>query len=339
MASYGPMKTLLGVPILLGERVVGNLYLTEPISRDNFTRRDLEALNILAARAAQAIDRSRLFAEARENQRHAEEQRDQLEVILNSIGSAIFIQNSKAGDVELVNSSARALLIDDSERERFRHPHEGRDYQMLDAGGEPLARHRWPAARAWRGEMVRNASHTFVTPGGRKLPVLAHAAPLRDRLGVIRRVVVVFQDITQLREAEQLKDDFLSLVSHELRTPLTTIHGGAHLLLTHEDILDRETRRDILSDLVLENDRLDQTLSNLLELTAIQAGQTKPEIEPVLLPLLVKQHMDKFASRHHEYTFTHESPEGLPPRRRKSAAARSRAPKPVRKCGEVLIPA
>ena len=61
---------------------------------------------------------------------------------------------------------------------------------------------------------------------GRPVHFAVSAIPVRDA-GTVTAVVSLFRDVTKAREAEQLKDDFLSLISHELRTPLTTIQGAA----------------------------------------------------------------------------------------------------------------
>lgn len=309
--NHPPMNRLLGVPILLGDRVLGNLYVTEPLESDAFTEDDLAALSVLAVHTAQAIDRANLFAEARASQRRAEEQRDHLDVILNSMAVAILIQNAPDGRVELVNNAARSMLLDAIDF-GSRLPQAGRDYKIRHANGNSLPKDQWPAFRAWRGEMVRNSPYTFVTPSSRSIPVLAQAAPLRDSEGRVSRVVIVFQDITRIREAEQLKDDFLSLVSHELRTPLTAIHGGAYLLATQHDGVDAETRQEILDDLVQESKRLDRTLHNILTLTAIEAGQVDPELEPLLIGTLIRQRVAEMAKRHPDRDFTVEVPPGLP---------------------------
>jgi signal transduction histidine kinase len=310
--NHPPMNTLIGVPILLGDRALGNLYLTEPLESDIFTEDDLAALTVLAIHTAQAVDRANLFAEARESQRRAEEQRDHLDVILNSMAAAVLIQNAPDGRVEVVNNAARSMLLDAIDFGR-RLPKAGRDYEIRHANGSRLAMDQWPAFRAWRGEMVRNTPYIFITPNGRHIPVLAQAAPLRDSEGRVTRVVIVFQDITRIREAEQLKDDFISLVSHELRTPLTAIHGGAYLLSHQGDSIDAETRDEIMGDLVQESERLDRTLSNILTLTAIEAGQVEPELEPLLIGPLVRQRVDAMAQRLPDRAFTVDLPPDLPP--------------------------
>jgi PAS domain S-box-containing protein len=77
-----------------------------------------------------------------------------------------------------------------------------------------LAVDDYPSRRALRGETIRNAQLVMERLDGSRFPIFVQAQPLRDLDGNIVQAVVVFQDITRLREAEQLKDDFLSLISH-----------------------------------------------------------------------------------------------------------------------------
>src|SRR5207248_1188593 len=49
--------------------------------------------------------------------------------------------------------------------------------------------------------------------------------------GALRGVVVVLRDITELKQLEERKEEFVSIISHELRTPLTSISGAPDLVL------------------------------------------------------------------------------------------------------------
>ena len=119
--------------------------------------------------------------------------------------------------------------------------------------------------------------------------------------------------MTALREAEELKDDFLSLVSHEFRTPLTAIHGGAHLLARQGDGLDPDTRRELLEDVVTESGRLVRMLANMLSLAATMAGRTEMRTEPVLLEPLVRRVAAEVGGRSPGFRFAIDLPDGLPP--------------------------
>jgi signal transduction histidine kinase len=123
---------------------------------------------------------------------------------------------------------------------------------------------------------------------------------------------VFLQDVTQLRQAEQLKDDFLALVSHELRTPLSVIHGGAQVLV-NKPHLDVETRLELLRDVVAESERLERLLSNLLALTDITAGRLRASLEPVLLAPLLSQVAEDFRNRSAVHTFAIDTAPSLPP--------------------------
>jgi signal transduction histidine kinase len=310
--GHPEMRTLLGVPILLGERVLGNLYLTERSGGQPFTVDDLAAVQLLAAHAATAIERARLYQELRAGRQRAEVQRDQFSIILDHLPAGIWIHQAPDGTVEMVNASARNLLLG-PDAPAGTIPLYGRDFRFLRSDGAPLPEAERPGMRALRGELAGNRQLLLDRWDGQRIPLLVQAAPLRDATGAIPRAVVVLQDITRLREAEQLKDDFLSLISHEFRTPLTSIHGGAHLLAQQGAELDDETRQELLTDIVTESERLDRMLGNMLSLTAILAGRLEPATEPVLLEPLARRVARDLDRRSDQHQFVIDLPPDLPP--------------------------
>jgi PAS domain S-box-containing protein len=310
--NHPPMRTLLGTPILLGDQVLGDLYLTDRLDEQPFTEEDLAAVQLRAAHGATAIDRARLFHQVIESRQRAEEQRDQLRDILDNLPSAVMIQAPPDGHVELANTGTIELIFGASSPIGL-VPNYGRDFRILRADGTPIPNSHRPGLRALRGEVLRNKQFVLERWDGSRLPVLVQTAPLRDARGEISRAVVVFQDITRLREAEQLKDDFISLISHELRTPLTAIHGGARLLADQRDVLDEETQHDLLADIVTESERLDRMLSNMLSLTAIQAGHLEANTEPVLIAPLARRVEAEVATRAPRHAFVTDVAEDTPP--------------------------
>jgi two-component system sensor histidine kinase KdpD len=73
-------------------------------------------------------------------------------------------------------------------------------------------------------------------------------------------------------EAERLRNSLLSSVSHDLRTPLASITGAASSLLEAGDELGDATRKELLSSMHQEAERLDRLVNNLLEMTRLEAG-------------------------------------------------------------------
>ena len=79
-----------------------------------------------------------------------------------------------------------------------------------------------------------------------------------------------------LREADALKDSLLSLVSHELRTPLAAIKASASGLLQPDGVWEDAARQEALAAINQEADRLTGLVSNLLDLSRLEAGAWRP---------------------------------------------------------------
>ena len=91
-----------------------------------------------------------------------------------------------------------------------------------------------------------------------------------------------------LREADQLKSEFLALTSHELRTPLTGILGFTRLVM---DGLydDAEEMRSMLQDSYSSGQHLLGLLNDILDLAKIESGKLEVHSEPFNLPVLVEE--------------------------------------------------
>ncbi|MBN1890905.1 MAG: DUF4118 domain-containing protein [Thermoflexales bacterium] len=75
-----------------------------------------------------------------------------------------------------------------------------------------------------------------------------------------------------LEESDRLKSALLSSVSHDLRTPLSAIKASATVLLQRDVSLDAAARYDLLSTINEETDRLNRLVTNLLDMSRIEAG-------------------------------------------------------------------
>ncbi len=84
----------------------------------------------------------------------------------------------------------------------------------------------------------------------------------------------------QLREADRLKDEFMSTVSHELRTPLTSIRSFSEILKDEPD-MPAEQRDNFLGIVVSESERLTRLINQVLDLAKIEAGRMRWNIKDV----------------------------------------------------------
>jgi PAS domain S-box-containing protein len=258
--------------------------------------RDISARVAAEAALEQAAD-EKLAGEARETVARAEAaamaaERDRLRQLLDGLPSGVLILEAPDGEIQFANSTLRTWLYGHYAQVDAPLIY-GRDLVFLRADGLPLPSQDRPGIRALRGEIVRGHQLVLERPGGHRFPISAHASPVVDGHGTVRTAIVVIQDVTDLRQAEQLKDDFLALISHEFRTPLTAIHGGAHLLAHDADTLDEAARQELLLDVVTESERLDRMLRNILVLANVLGGRLRVETEPVLITAVARSVADE----------------------------------------------
>ena len=104
--------------------------------------------------------------------------------------------------------------------------------------------------------------------------------PMRDHGKELLGAVTLLEDITHLREIDRLKSEFISTASHELRTPLTSVQMGVHLLLERAagDLTDKQV--EVLSACREDCERLDKLMHDLLDLSRIEAGESRPALQP-----------------------------------------------------------
>ncbi|MBU0600532.1 response regulator [bacterium] len=97
----------------------------------------------------------------------------------------------------------------------------------------------------------------------------------------------------KLKETDNIKTNFISMVSHELRTPLTSIKAFAEILLSNPDE-DLETRKEFLTIINNESDRLSRLINDILDLSKIEAGKIEWKLKRIDLGVLVQQMLSSF---------------------------------------------
>lgn len=100
--------------------------------------------------------------------------------------------------------------------------------------------------------------------------ISARSAPLRNAADERIGTLLVLSDVTQMRNLENMRRDFVANVSHEIRTPLTAIKGFVETLGFENDNTAEDNRR-FLGIIAKHVDRLDTILEDLLSLARIEA--------------------------------------------------------------------
>ena len=124
------------------------------------------------------------------------------------------------------------------------------------------------------------------------------------RIGGARMFTGSVRDITDRKQAEKLKREFVSTVSHELRTPLTSIKGSLGLIQARMTGDLPEKLRTLLAIAYKNSDRLVNLVNDILDIEKIEAGQMDFRMEPLDLGSLVAQAIEANKGYGDEYRVT-----------------------------------
>jgi PAS domain S-box-containing protein len=214
----------------------------------------------------------------REQTAHLRRLARQTEVLLTSVGDGIYGVDAD-GRIRFVNPSGALALGYDADDLQGRAAHDV--FHAPDETGTPYPYHGCYIAEAIRSGVVTNAEEdVYVCADGTLIPVEITASPLLED-DVVRGAVVVFRDMTQRREVDRMKDEFISVVSHELRTPLTSIRGSLGLLASGKLGELSPQARSMATIAHESSERLTRLINDILDLERIASGARPMDVAPV----------------------------------------------------------
>ncbi len=162
------------------------------------------------------------------------------------------------------------------------------------------------------GEEIRDQELEVQRADGSTAWVNLSVRPIKDKEGRVIASRSVMVDITEHRKLDQLKDDFIGLVSHELRSPMTVITGAINTVLTEAERLSPEETNQLLKDAAAESENLSNLLTNLLELSRVQAQRLVLHSEAIDVKKIVQEAVDKIKRLYPTHKFIISLPRRLP---------------------------
>jgi two-component system, NtrC family, sensor histidine kinase KinB len=195
------------------------------------------------------------------------------EAAIDSLYDPVIVTDAE-GCVTKLNPAAEEIFGPEKENTGKHVGEVARDERIAGAVAEALESQR-PVA----GEGMSSVLPLAVDGSERAFRL--RTTPMRDNGKHLLGAVTLLEDITHLREIDRLKSEFIATASHELRTPLTSVQMGVHLLLERAagDLTDKQV--EVLSACREDCERLDKLMRDLLDLSRIEAGESKPILESV----------------------------------------------------------
>jgi signal transduction histidine kinase len=283
-------KSEIAVPMIAGDRVIGVLDV-QSSEVNAFNDDDLRVLSSVAAQAAIAIERARLYSAERHLHTTIAEERAKLEAIIGGTNDAVIVTDAQS----------RVLLMNQAARRAF-------EVETVPEMGRPL------------GEVMSNerllALFARLEAGEE---ALAEEIPLSDGRTLYASLtpvaemgrIAVMQDITYLKELDKMKSDFVATVSHDLRSPLAIISGYAVLLPEAGEL--NETQQDFVEGIKLSAARMTTLVDILLDLGKIEA-RVGMEMKPCQLVTVINKAVKGLREhfRAKEIVLQFDLPPGLP---------------------------
>jgi len=310
----GESQSAMAVPLGTPDDVLGVMLLFHP-QPGYFTQDHLRLVTAAATQVTNVIKNTELYRLVRSQAerlgnmvivQRAEASRSR--AILESITDGVVVADAD-GLVTVVNPAAERLL----------------GVQEEGCIGQPL----WTLYARFPPQVVDEVQKIIQKLGvgrppaqltlerelGREKRILsAHFAPVVTEQEEFSGVVTVLRDITREREIAQAKNEFISIVAHELRTPMTSIKGYTDLILKKAVGPLTEAQENFLRVVKSNVDRLAALVSDLLDISRIEAGRVKLNLQPLRLEEITRDVVSTLERAIHERNLTIEVniPQDLP---------------------------
>ena len=258
---------LLSVPLISREEVIG--VMTSTKYDGVFTDWDLRLVSLFTTQVAGLIENARLIDRILSTMTVAEEHRRKLNSIFSSISDGMVVIDTEMKIIE-VNRAAESLLgasEDDLINADITDYID--DKSFIDVCNELTAEKQ--------ASTPREVELTMRETGGRLKYFLINLDILRSAQGENIGLISTLRDITEVKELDILKENFISNISHELRTPLTSIIGSAELVIEETD--NSLPHYQFVKIIEKEAHRLRSLVDSILDFSLLETGalELRPE--------------------------------------------------------------
>jgi signal transduction histidine kinase len=306
------IKSMLGVPLLVGGRVLGVLHVGV-LAHRVFDEGDVELLQFAGDRAAIAIEHARAFEAERKARKRVEHVQAVTDAALGhlELDDLFAVLLPRIRDI-LGADTCAVLLVDEDANELVARAAVGIEEEVergvripvgLGFAGR-IAAERHPVILPdvdhadvlnpiLREKGIKSMLGVPLLVGGHALGVIHVGALVHRRFTtddvellqlVADRVALAIERALlheQTVQLDELRANFVAIASHELRTPAASVYGVLKTLLEREGQLDEDLRRELLRVGVEQGERLRRLLEELLDLSRLDARGVNVKPRPL----------------------------------------------------------
>lgn len=212
-----------------------------------------EQVNVLATNIHNMMEEQRIQAR-------------QLSAIIENAESGLLLIDEE-GFVLYINRKMREMIKDTKD------PYKGkRYYQVLQNNQiQDIIKQTFLEEKVTKGQTIIKDLHLDIV-----------GVPIFSEENLLRGTVLALYDVTQFKQLDTMRKDFVANVSHELKTPITSIKGFAETLLTIAPE-DQKARKHFLKIILSESNRMKQLIDQLLQLSKIEGEPGHLQMRKIIL--------------------------------------------------------
>jgi len=240
---------------------------------------------------------------------HAEAERNKFSIVLAGVKDAVIAVDTKH-NIVIFNSAAQKVtglhaknVIGGPIDKALKFYEHGKEIPPEIYG--PIS------TNTFEGIVYKKENLKMVSSLGKSAYINVVTGQIREGVAVNLGAIITFSDVSQEKELEKMKLEFVSMAAHELRTPLTTIQGYISFL-QDENTLNKlnEEEREFLSRAQTSSLRLTQLIENLLVVSNIEKGTMSIKPQPISLETIVERLCNEMSplAKAKELTLTCEMP-------------------------------
>ncbi len=288
------LKSYMGVPLIARDRIIGAMTFSSVQTYRQYTEADLRFAGELARRIALALDNIHLYQQA---QAEIRERKKVEEALRESEAHKGAVFDTALDSIITMDHTGRIVEFNPAAERTF-------GYRRDEVVGQNMAELIIPPSLHERHK--RGLAHYLATGEGavmdRRIEIVAmrqDGSEFPIELAVTRVPKEGFplftgtiRDITERKELEQRKDEFISMASHELKTPVTSLKGFTHLLQRRLAKQGDGQALHFLDRMEAQLNKLTKLISDLLDVTKMQTGKLEFREERFSLDELVRETLE-----------------------------------------------
>jgi len=199
-------------------------------------------------------------------------EKDFLEVVLNSLGGGVMAFDSDK-KLRLFNRASEHLFENIESLSKYSTKWD-QNFPLLQVQNKtPYRNDEYPLELIFKGQKIKALEAMVLNKEGKERIVSIDGQLLTGQDGEPLGAVVVYQDISERKKVDQMKNEFISTVSHELRTPLTSIRGSLGLIMGGAMGTVPKEMSTLLEIACNNSERLVRLINDILDTEKIESGK------------------------------------------------------------------